>query len=191
MMATIAVRLLNVHVPTLLLVGSALVGALALGGAALSGDRKRQLDKSRGDAIAALRATVEEFRLSLAKQLRDASRALQQELRRESGAAAARGSAAAAKELDIVRRVADDDRRSADELATIARDLTALGELRRRAQALGARLAAGETAGETAGEAEGETAGGTAQPVTDPARDDESGGAVDGAPVVRRLHVVA
>src|SRR4051812_35444690 len=69
MMATIAVRLLNVQIATPLLVGLALAGAFVLGGAALTGDRKRQLDKRRGDAIAALRSTVEEFRLSLAKHL--------------------------------------------------------------------------------------------------------------------------
>jgi hypothetical protein len=139
MMATIAARLLNVQVPNLVLALLALAGALVLGGAALTGDRKRQLDKRRGDAIAALRSTVEEFRLSLAKQLRDASRALQQELRREAGATAARATAAAAAELDTVRRAAETDRRSADELARIAGDLTTLGSHRRRALELAAR----------------------------------------------------
>jgi hypothetical protein len=140
MMATIAARLLNVQVSNLVLVGVALAGALALGGAALTGDRKRQLDKRRTDAIAALRATVEEFRLSLAKQLRDASRALQQELRREAGTATARATAEVAAELDVVRRAAETDRRSADELARIAADLTDLGECRRRALALASRF---------------------------------------------------
>jgi hypothetical protein len=176
MMATIAARLLNTQIPTLVLIGVALAGALLLGGAALTGDRKRQLDKRRTDAIAALRSTVEEFRLSLAKQLRDASRALQQELRREYGAAAARATATAAKELDTARRVAEDDRRSTDELVAIARDLITLGEARRRALALGARLPAGEPAGTT----------GEAGPP-----DPTPGGAQGGAAVVRRLHVVA
>jgi hypothetical protein len=175
MMATIAARLLDTQIPTLVLIGVALAGALVLGGAALTGDRKRELDKRRGDAIAALRSTVEEFRLSLAKQLRDASRALQQELRRESGAAAALGTATAARELETVRRVTEDDRRSADELVAIARDLTVLGEARRRALALGDRLAAEEPAGTTGP--------GPSVPTPD--------GAPDGAAVVRRLHVVA
>jgi hypothetical protein len=180
MMATIAARLLNVQIPTLVLVGVALAGALALGGAALTGDRKRQLDKRRTDAIAALRSTVEEFRLSLAKQLRDASRALQQELRREAGATAARMTAAIAAELETVRRAAETDRRSADELARIARDLTTLGELRRRAQALGAQLTAGET---SAGPA-------PAEPATT-ADTGPGGQAPDHSPRARRLHVVA
>jgi hypothetical protein len=137
MMATIAARLLNVQVSNLVLVLIALAGALLLGGAALTGDRKRQLDKRRTDAIAALRGTVEEFRLSLAKQLRDASRAMQQELRREAGATAARITAAAAAELETVRRATEADRRSADELAVIAAELGTLGELRRRALELG------------------------------------------------------
>ena len=140
MMATIAARLLNVQVSNVVLGCLALAGALALGGAALTGDRKRELDKRRTDAIAALRSTVEEFRLSLAKQQRDASRALQQELRREAGAAAARRTAAVASELDTVRREAETDRCSAAELARIAADLTTLGELRRRALTIAAQL---------------------------------------------------
>jgi hypothetical protein len=65
MMAMIATRLLGVQVPTVVLAGLALLGAFALGGAALTGERKRQLDRRRGVAVAALRATVEELRLSL------------------------------------------------------------------------------------------------------------------------------
>ncbi|HEY9415769.1 MAG TPA: hypothetical protein VIQ30_13480, partial [Pseudonocardia sp.] len=181
MMATIAARLLNVQIPTLVLVGLALAGALALGGAALTGDRKRQLDKRRGDASAALRSTVEEFRLSLGKQLRDASRACQQELRRESATAAARATAATNAELETVRRAAEDDRRSADELTTLARDLTALGARRRRALDLRARLTAGQ-------EMDAPTAS-AAGSVTDAGNSPQA--SRDGSRVVRLLHVVA
>jgi hypothetical protein len=140
MMAVIATRLLGVPVPNLVLAGLALLGAFALGGAALSGERKRRLDRRRADAVAALRATVEEFRLSLSKQLSDASRVLQQNLRQDSTATAARRTAAHAAELEALRHAAKADRRSADELAQIARDLTALGEYRRRALMLGTQL---------------------------------------------------
>jgi hypothetical protein len=136
----IATRLLGVQVPTVVLAGLALLGAFALGGAALTGERKRQLDRRRGVAVAALRATVEELRLSLSKQLRDASRTLQQDLRRDASVTAVRRAAVHAAELEVVRRAAEDDRRSADELAQIARDLTALGEHRRRALTLGIQL---------------------------------------------------
>jgi hypothetical protein len=139
-MAVIATRLLGVPVPGVVLAGLALLGAFALGGAALTGERKRRLDRRRGNAIVALRATVEEFRLSLDKQLRDASRALQQDLRRDAGATAASRAAAHAAELEAVRRAAEIDGRSCDELAQIARHLTALGEYRRRALTLGAQL---------------------------------------------------
>jgi hypothetical protein len=140
MMAVIATRLLGVQVPNVVLAGLALFGAVALGGAALTGERKRRLDRRRGDAVAALRATVEEFRLSLSKQLRDASRAVQRDLRREASVTAVRRAGVHAAELEAVRRATEVDRRSADELAQIARELTALGEHRRRARTLGTQL---------------------------------------------------
>lgn len=182
MMATIAARLLNVQVSTPVLAGLALAGALLLGGAALTGDRKRQLDKRRTDAIAALRSTVEEFRLSLAKQLRDASRSLQQELRREVGATAARAVAAASAELDTVRRAAEEERRSADELARIAGALVTLGERRRRTLELGSRLADAEP---------NPVPNPEPSPVPSPVLNPEAAPETGVDPAVRRLHVVA
>jgi uncharacterized membrane protein YccC len=140
MMAVTATRLLNVPVPGVVLVGLALLGAFALGGAAFTGERKRRLDRRRADAVAALRATVEEFRLSLSKQLRDAARALQQNLRQDSTATAASRAAAHAAELQAVRREAEVDGCCSEELAQIAGHLTALAEYRRRALTLRTQL---------------------------------------------------
>ncbi|HTK64513.1 MAG TPA: hypothetical protein VL595_19140 [Pseudonocardia sp.] len=189
MMATIAARLLEVKVSNLVLAGLALAGALLLGGAALTGDRKRQLDKRRTDAIAALRGTVEEFRLSLAKQLRDASRALQQELRREAGTTAARAVAAAAADLDTVRRTVEGDRRSADELARIAGDLVTFGERRRRALELGAVLALADAAARPDTDPDPAPPGSAGTPERAPHR--VPGRVADAPRAIRRLHVVA
>ncbi|MBA2324934.1 MAG: hypothetical protein H0V92_13290 [Pseudonocardiales bacterium] len=103
MMALIATRLLDVHLPGGVLAVIATVGAFALGGAALTGERRRQLDRRRGDEVAALRGTVEDFRLTLGKQLRDASRALQHDLRRASAVTAASRTAAVIAELKTLR----------------------------------------------------------------------------------------
>lgn len=103
MMALIATKLLDIHLPGVVMATIALVGALVLGGAALTGERKRQKDRLRGEAVAALRSTVEDFRLTLSKQLRDASRALQRDLRRASAAAAADRVADLNAELKMIR----------------------------------------------------------------------------------------
>lgn len=103
MMGLIATKLMGIHLPGAVMAGIALVGALVLGGAALTGERKRQKDRLRGEAVAALRSTVEDFRLTLAKQLKDASRALQRDLRRSASAAAADRVADLSAELKLIR----------------------------------------------------------------------------------------
>jgi hypothetical protein len=103
MMTLIVTKLLDVQVPGLVLAGLAALGAALMGGAAYTGERKRQLDRRRADAVSAVRGTIEDFRLTLGKQLRDASRALQRDLRRVSSATAAEKVSDLSTELKMAR----------------------------------------------------------------------------------------
>jgi hypothetical protein len=103
MMTLIAVRLLGVQLPGAAVAAIAVAGALVLGWAAFTGERKRQLDRRRADATVALRGTVEDFRLTLTKELRDASRWLQSDLRRASATAGADRVARLTAELKAAR----------------------------------------------------------------------------------------
>ena len=70
--------LLRDHVPGWLLATAAITGAIVLGGAALAGDRWRQADRARAEALTRLRSTADAFRLALAKQARDGLRTIEQ-----------------------------------------------------------------------------------------------------------------
>ncbi|MGQ0483094.1 MAG: hypothetical protein ACT4O0_18960 [Pseudonocardia sp.] len=140
LMILIATRLLGVQVPGWALAAGAVIGAAVLGGAAYTGERGRALERRRADATAALRRTVEEFQLVLIKQLRDASRAAQRDLRRSTAAVVGARSSALTEELDVARVAADADRRATTELAAIAGDLRTFEQLRRRATGLRRRI---------------------------------------------------
>jgi hypothetical protein len=135
-MSVLASKLLGLNLPgwglALLAVGT----ALTLGGASATGERRRQLDRRRTDAQGATRALIDEFQLALGKQLRDAARSLQQELRRVTAAEVARIGPALAAELATVRTSAETARRAPAELAAIDGDLGSVEELRERARRL-------------------------------------------------------
>jgi gas vesicle protein len=121
----------------------AVVGAVALSAAKSSVERKRQLDKRRADAAKAVRGLTDEFQLVLTKQIRDAVRTVQHELRRVTAAAVAELTPALAEELDTVRASVETARRAPTELVAIAEDLDAVADLRERALEL-RRLTDGE-----------------------------------------------
>ena len=70
--------LLRDQVPGWLLAAAAIAGAIVLGGAALAGDRWRQADRERAEALTRLRSTADALRPALAKQVRDGLRAIEQ-----------------------------------------------------------------------------------------------------------------
>jgi hypothetical protein len=90
MMALILPRFAGVQLPVWVIVGGALCAALLLGGAALSGDRKRQLETRRTRAKSLVRHCADGFLLVAGKHTRDTLRRAQQQLRDEC-AARARG----------------------------------------------------------------------------------------------------
>jgi hypothetical protein len=136
-------RLLGLHLPGWVIAAGAVVGAVALSAAKSSVERKRQLDKRRADAAKAVRGLTDEFQVVLTKQIRDAVRTLQHELRRATAAAVTQLTPALAEELDTVRASVDTARRAPTELVAIAEDLDAVTDLRGRALEL-RRLTEGE-----------------------------------------------
>lgn len=126
-------RLLGPQLPGWLIAVCALAGALTLAGAKASGERKRQLDRRQADANKAMRSTVDDFQLAMAKQVRDSIRGLEQDLRRATTATVARRGSAIAEELESTRTAAQAAERASTELVPIDKDLDALAKLRDRA----------------------------------------------------------
>lgn len=90
MMALILPRFAGVQLPVAVVVGCALLAAAVMGAAALSGERKRQLDARRTRARSLVRHTADGVLLVAGKYTRDALRAAQQQLRDECAARSAR-----------------------------------------------------------------------------------------------------
>jgi hypothetical protein len=122
MMSVIGPRVFGLAMPGWLIATVAVAGALALGGAAASAERGRQRDRRRGEAITALRASTDNYQLAVTKQLHDAARELQQDLRSATTATVARLGEVLGAELDTVSAAADTAHR-ADALSDITDDL--------------------------------------------------------------------
>ncbi|HEX4362486.1 MAG TPA: hypothetical protein VH141_33455 [Pseudonocardia sp.] len=129
-------RALGLQLSGWLIAAFALVGAVALSGAKASVERGRQLDRRRAELTKALRGTGEEFQLALLKQVRDALRTLQHDLRRATTHTVTHREQAIAEELDVLRTAADAVRRAPAELAAITKDLRTLDELHTHAREL-------------------------------------------------------
>jgi hypothetical protein len=83
MMALILPRFAGVQLPAWVVVAGALATALLLGGATLSGERKRRLETSRTRAKSRVRHYADGFQLVTTKHTRDTLRRTQQHLRDE------------------------------------------------------------------------------------------------------------
>jgi len=136
MMALVLPRFVGLVLHGWLLAICAVLGALSMGGAAVMVERQRQLDRRRSEANAVVRATVEQFQLALTKQIRDALRVLQRDLRRATTAAVTRRISDLTATLDTARTAADTAHRASAELSDIGDDLNSVKELRHRARSL-------------------------------------------------------
>jgi hypothetical protein len=103
MMALVLPRFAGIHLPIGFVVGAALLAALLMGGAAMSGERKRQLDARRSRAKSLVRHCADGFLLGASKYTRDAVRTAQQQLRDESAARTAELRRATSPEPDRPR----------------------------------------------------------------------------------------
>jgi hypothetical protein len=86
MMALILPRFAGVQIPIWVAVCGALAAAVLLGGATLSGERKRQLEARRARAKSLVRQCADGFQLAAGKHTRDSLRRAQQHLRTECAA---------------------------------------------------------------------------------------------------------
>ncbi|MDT7560047.1 MAG: hypothetical protein QOI68_4517 [Pseudonocardiales bacterium] len=134
--ALVAVYLLGVTLPVWLLIAVGAVGALAVTGVAVSGERKRRLARRRADALGVVRSIVGEFGVALGRQAHNAVGGLHQELRRATAASVVARFAAVAEELDAIQGAAETAARGPAELAAISEDLDTLTDLRGRAARL-------------------------------------------------------
>jgi len=136
MMAFVLSRFLGLQLPMWVIALCAVLGALATGGAALTGDRRRQLERRRSDARAMVRAFVDDYQLALGKQVRDRIRALQNDLRTSTSIAVNQRVRVLTDRLDAAGSAAEAASHSAEELADVDADLGSVAELRDRARRL-------------------------------------------------------
>jgi hypothetical protein len=136
MMAFVLTRFLGLAVPVWMLVTAACLGAVGLGGAALSGERKRGLDRRRGELRTAVRTMVDEFQLTVGKQARDAARSANGELRRAVTAALTRRDDELDARLGAALSAVEGLEKLAANLTDIDDDIATIDGLRRRADTL-------------------------------------------------------
>ncbi|MEU7812604.1 hypothetical protein [Pseudonocardia sp. NPDC049154] len=136
MMAFVLTRFLGVAVPVWMLVTGACLGAIGLGGAALSGERKRGLDRRRAEVRTAVRTMVDEFQLTVGKQARDAARSANAELRRAITTALTRRDDELDRRLGAAVSAVEGLEKVAADLTDIDDDIATIDGLRRRAGTL-------------------------------------------------------
>jgi hypothetical protein len=136
MVALVLPRLFHLELPLWLVVAVAVTGAVALGGAALAGERQRQVSRRNSRAVGDLRATVDAVRMALGKQVRDGVRGIEQQLRAGVGEAVTRQTRRLSGAADSLREMAEDSRRTQQALADIDVDLESVRDLRMRASQL-------------------------------------------------------
>ncbi|MGD9989806.1 hypothetical protein [Pseudonocardia sp.] len=136
MMAIVLSRFLGLNMPGWVIAVCAVVGAAGLGGAALSGERKRQLDRRRGDAKSTMRGMIDEYQMAMSKQIRDATRLLQGDLRKAATTVVNTRASEFTDRLDAAREAADTARNASADLSDISDDLESVAELQARARRL-------------------------------------------------------
>jgi len=132
MVALVLPRLLGFRMPVWLMAGAAVAGAIAMGGAAVAGERQRQAGRRNAETVGDLRSAVDAFRLAVSKQLRDGIRSVEQQLRAGVGAAVAGETRRLADEAESLRATAEDSRRTEQAVTDIDLDLESVRELQLR-----------------------------------------------------------
>ncbi|MGR6963363.1 hypothetical protein ACU610_02735 [Geodermatophilus sp. URMC 61] len=136
MMTFVLSRLGGLQLPGWVMAVAAVLGALVTGGAALLGDRRRQLERRRSEGRAMVRGFLDDYQLVLGKQVRDALRVLQSDLRTTTSAAVGTHLRQLSERLDAAASAAKGARRMADEVADVEAGLGSIATLRDRARAL-------------------------------------------------------
>lgn len=136
MMAFLLSRFLGLQLPGWVIAVCAVLGALATGGAALIGDRRRQLERRRSDSRAMVRAFIDDYQLALGKQVRDGIRAMQNDLRTSTSLEVNQRARELTDRLEAAGSAVEAVRHTEDELADVDADLGSVAELRDRARRL-------------------------------------------------------
>jgi hypothetical protein len=136
MMAFVVSRYLHVQLSWWVTAGLAVLLSVAMGGAALAGDRGRLLDRRRGEAKMAVRGRVDEFSMALGKQVRDALRTHQFQLRAIAAELESRRVREARRALDEAEDAAGAVDAAGADLAAVEAELVATAELGERARCL-------------------------------------------------------
>jgi hypothetical protein len=133
MVALVLPRLFGLRLPLWLILTVAVAGAVAMGGAALAGERQRQVSRRTAETVGDLRSTIDAFRMAVGKQVRDGVRAIEQQLHAGVGEAVSQQTRRLSAAADRSRGAAEDSRRTEQDLTDIDADLESVRELQLRA----------------------------------------------------------
>jgi hypothetical protein len=133
MVALVLPRLLGFQPSLWMTVAAAVVGALAMGGAAFAGERQRQASRRTAETVGDLRSTVDTFRMAIGKQVRDGVREIEKQLHAGVSEAVTRRTRRLSAAADSLRDAEEDSRRTEQSLRDIDADLESVRELRLRA----------------------------------------------------------
>jgi hypothetical protein len=133
MIALVLPRLVGIRLPMWLIVTAGVVGAIAMGGAAIAGERQRQAGRRNAETVGDLRSTVDAFRMAVSKQMRDGIRGVEQQLRDGVGEAVAAETRRLSDDAESLRAMAEDSGRTEQALTDIDLDLESVRELQLRA----------------------------------------------------------
>lgn len=133
MVSLVMPRLLGLKLPVWLIVILAVLGTLGMGGAAISGERQRQISRRKAEAAGELRSAVDALRMALTGQLRDGVRAAEQQLFPLLGEAVGRRARRLSDAAAASRRAVEDTGRTQNAVTAIESDLASIRELRLQA----------------------------------------------------------
>ena len=139
MVALVLPRLFGLRLPLWLILTVAVAGAVAMGGAALAGERQRQVSRRTAETVGDLRSTVDAFRMAVGKQVRDGVRGIEQQLHAAVGEAVTHQTRRLSAAAESSREAAQGSRRTEQALTDIDMDLESINELRLRALKLAQR----------------------------------------------------
>ena len=133
MVALVLPRLFGLRLPVWLIAVVAVAGAVGMGGAAVAGERQRQLSRRNAETVGELRSRVDAFRMAVGKQVRDGVRGIEQQLHAAVGEAVTRQTRRLTAAAESSRGVAEDGERTGQALTDIDVDLESVHELQARA----------------------------------------------------------
>ncbi|MET0424113.1 MAG: hypothetical protein ABW046_09575 [Actinoplanes sp.] len=134
MVALVLPRIFGLQLKLWLILVVAVIGACGMGGAALAGERQRNVSRRNAETVGDLRSVLDAFRMAVSKQVRDGVREIGRQLYATVGDAVDTRSRRLSGEAGAARDALAEHRRTEESLTDIDGDLESVRELQERAR---------------------------------------------------------